>query len=168
MRLVSPSPALAVLLLVLALGSANLCHAASADISYVEPDRFTDAGRGVEAERVRDALTRQFQALAAARLPADQSLRVEVLDIDLAGDPNPWLRPASEIRVLKGRADWPRLHLRYTLARGEQVLSQGDTWLSDMDYLQSLPPLRHQDGLPYEQRMLDRWMRGLQAAGSTR
>ncbi len=163
MRHPLPSSTLTALLLALAAWGSGPAHAASVDIRYVQPERYTDAGRGSDAEQVRDALTRQLQTLAAARLPADQSLRIEVLDIDLAGELNPWIRPASEIRVLKGRADWPRLHLRYTLARGEQVLRQGDTWLSDMNYLHQIGSLRGHDGLRYEQRMLERWMRELQA-----
>lgn len=155
--------ALAACLLALAALGGGPARAASVDIRYVQPERYTDAGRGSDAERVRDALTRQLQALAASRLPADQALHIEVLDIDLAGELNPWLRTAGEIRVMKGRADWPRLHLRYTLARDGQILRQGDTWLSDPNYLHQIGSLHDHDGLRHEQRMLERWMRDLQA-----
>ncbi|MDT7836613.1 DUF3016 domain-containing protein [Aquabacterium sp. OR-4] len=157
--------ALAALLLAMAAAAASgPARAATADVRFVEPERYTDAGRGIDAEQVREALARQLQQLAATRLPADQALHIEVLDIDLAGELNPWLRAASDIRVMKGRADWPRLHLRYTLARGEQVLRQGEARLSDMNYLQQTGLGAGRGSLAYEQRMLERWMRELQAA----
>lgn len=155
MRMPTPQPAAMVAALLLTLAS-GLARAGSVDVSYVEPERYADAGRGIEAERVRDDLTRLFQSLGASLLPADQALHIEVLDIDLAGELRPMYRTMQEVRVLRGRADWPRIQLRWTLSRGEQVLDSGSATVSDLAYLDHGD--RHAEGpLPYETRMLTRW-----------
>ncbi|MBL8360024.1 MAG: DUF3016 domain-containing protein [Rubrivivax sp.] len=142
----------------LALGGPGIAHAATVDISFVEPAKFVDAGRGTfETERTTKALSEIFQTYGK-RLPASQALKIEVTDVDLAGDMH-WSRAAvNEIRVLRGRADWPRMELRYTLTENGRVLKSGEARLSDMTYLQhSLSP-RYREPLGYEQRMIDEWM----------
>lgn len=142
----------------LALGTADAARAATVDVSFVEPAKFADAGRGsFETERTTKALAEIFQTYGK-RLPASQSLKIEVIDVDLAGDLH-WGRAAvNEIRVLRGRADWPRMELRYTLTENGRVLKSGEARLSDMTYLQhSLGP-RYREPLGYEQRMIDEWI----------
>lgn len=162
MRSSTPSPrprqaARAAVLLTLA--AAGLAHAGQVDVSYVEPERYADAGRGIDAERVRDTLTQHLRALGEAWLPADQSLHIEVLDIDLAGELRPWITALPDVRVMTGRADWPRIELRYTLSAGERVITSGSERVSDSAYLEH--PARGHDGvsLPYEAGMLTRWFR---------
>lgn len=157
MRMPNPQPAAVVAALLLTLAT-GLARAGSVDVSYIESERYADAGRGLDGERVRDDLTRLFQSLGASLLPADQALHLEVLDIDLAGELLPMYRSMQEVRVLRGRADWPRIQLRWTLSRGDQVLDSGSATVSDMAYLDHGE--RHADGpLPYETRMLTQWFR---------
>ena len=149
--------------LLLAFGAA--ASAGSAVVRYVEPDRFADAERAgfglVERERTFAALTRHFETLAGRHLPAGETLHVEVLDLDLAGE----LRMSAhagglrETRVLKGRADAPHLHFRYRLQRGDTVLAGGEARLSDLGYLRPAAYHGRDDAepLPYERRMLERW-----------
>lgn len=141
----------------LALGSPGVAHAATVDVTFVEPAKFADAGRGsFETERTTKALAEIFQTYGK-RLPASQALKIEVTDVDLAGEMR-WSRAANEIRVLRGRADWPRMELRYTLTENGRVLKSGEARLSDMTYLQhSLGP-RYREPLGYEQRMIDEWI----------
>lgn len=130
-------------------------RAATVDVTFVEPDKYTDAGRGIETERTTQALAEFFQAYGK-RLPANQALKIEVTDVDLAGELR-WGRAAHDIRVLRGRADWPRMDLRYTLTENGRVLKSGEARLADMGYLQhSLGP-RYRQALGYEQRMIDEW-----------
>ncbi len=130
--------------------------AGQVDVSFKPLDQLSDAGRGSpEGERNLQLLSTHFKALAA-RLPDGQRLEVQVLDLDLAGEPRP-LRRGGELRVMKGGADWPTMHLSWTLSANGRVLRRADEHISDMAYLMS--PLRgSQDGpLGYEQRMLERW-----------
>lgn len=124
-------------------------------VSLKPVEEFSDVGRGLDRERNVQALRRIFQALAP-QLAAGELLTVEVLDAKLAGE----LRlghGGQELRVLTGGADWPRLELKWTLARDGRELAAGHDRLADMNYLGE--PLRvGQDGpLPYEARMIARW-----------
>lgn len=129
--------------------------AGSAQVSYVQPDRFTDVGFGsVERDHTLQSLTQYFDTLGK-RLPDGQTLRVEVLDVDLAGEI--WPRSAHQVRVLRGRADWPHMSLRYTLLQGDRTLKAGEARLADMAYLFNQQRLSRYGDLPFEKRMLDRW-----------
>ena len=131
--------------------------AGSAEVSYVQPDRFTDVGRGsVDREHTLQSLTQFFDTLGK-RLPDGQTLRVEVLDVDLAGEI--WPRSAHEVRVLRGRADWPHMTLRYTLLEGSRTVKAGEARLADMSYLFNQQRLSQYGDLPFEKRMLDRWFK---------
>lgn len=135
-------------------------HAGSAQVKFLEPDRYTDAGHGAELAEVQAVLTRHLQGLAAEQLPANQLLLIEIRDIDLAGDSRPWARlNGQDLRVLRGRADWPRINLHYSLREGDRVLASGDEQLADMAYLMSPPSnaLANREALPYERRMLSAW-----------
>jgi hypothetical protein len=150
--------------LTLLLGAA-LCGAAAlpvqaagkADVSYVKPEEFRDAGRGsVERERTMASLTRFVQQLAR-QLPDGQTLRVEVTDIDLAGEIHPSMR-LNDLRVLRGGADWPRVDLRYTLLDGSRTLKSGEAQLSDPAYMFSSVGKSAMDSeMPHEKRMLRKW-----------
>lgn len=133
-------------------------HAAGkVEVSYVQPDQFRDAGRAViDRERTMGALTQHLQRLAK-RLPDGQTLRLEVTDIDLAGEIQP-SRRLIDLRVLRGGADWPRMSLRYTLLEGSRTLKSGEARLSDPAYLFSIrrAPVIDSD-LVYEKRMLEAW-----------
>ena len=144
-------------LITVALLVAGLAQAGTVEVSFVQPERYTDAGRGPDAEATRKALDQHLQALGQTGLPAQQRLRIEILDIDLAGEIRPMLNLGNELRVLKGRADWPRIHLRYTLSDGAQILSNGDESISDMAYLTGTRTNDRSGSLPYERRLLNDW-----------
>ena len=131
--------------------------AGNAQVSYVQPDRFTDIGFGsIDRERTLQSLTEYFDTLGK-RLPDGQTLRIEVLDVDLAGEI--WPRSAHEVRVLRGRADWPNMTLRYTLLEGSRTVKAGEARLADMAYLFNQQRLSQYGDLAYEKRMLDRWFK---------
>lgn len=124
-------------------------------VSFVQPERYTDAGFGqVERERSTDRLAAIFQELAR-RLPDGQTLDIEVLDVDLAGRVP--IGSVHDTRVLTGGADWPRIKLRYNLDVGGTV-QHGEETVSDMNYLQTrILGSRADEPLAYERRMLERW-----------
>lgn len=135
------------------------CGPALADVTvtYVKPEQFSDVPYGVrEREHVMKELTAHFTDLGK-RLPAGQSLKVEVLDVDLAG----WVYPRrwgpDDIRVLRGGADWPHMHLRFTLEQEGKVLRSGDRELANMMYQDRMNRYPSDDALRYEKQMLDDW-----------
>jgi hypothetical protein len=90
-------------------------------------------------------------------LPAGQVLKVDVLDIDLAGEEFPHVA-VQDVRVLKGQADWPRMHLRYSIEQDGKVVASGDSQLSDPGYLMGSNRYS-QEAYGYEKQMLDEWFR---------
>ncbi|ELX12329.1 DUF3016 domain-containing protein [Janthinobacterium sp. HH01] len=140
---------------------ALLAGAAWADVtvSYVKPDDFADVPRNaVDRERVLKDFSDYF-ATFNKRLPAGQNLKIEVLDIDMAGRLWPRRSGGEDIRVLNGGADWPRMHLRYTLEQDGKVLRSGDEQLSNMNYMQGVSRYSDGDTLRYEKQMLDDWFK---------
>ncbi len=133
--------------------------AGQVDVNYLKADEYTDAGRGSDLERVEAALTEHLRKLGAAMLPAQQSLSIDVLDIDLAGEIRPWRQVWPDVRVMRGNTDWPRISLRYTLRDGDKVLSTAAEPVADMSYLFGGRSwgLHQGEKLFYEKRMLSRW-----------
>lgn len=139
-------------LFALAAGSA----VAGVTVTYTEPDKFSDLPfTSWDREQVLKDLSGHFVKLGKA-LPVGQDLKVEVLDIDLAGREYPGAR-ARDIRILKGGADWPHMHIRYRLEANGQIIDSGEAQLSDMMYMNRLQHYTDSDSLRYEKRMIDEW-----------
>lgn len=140
-------------LALLVLGSGTGAHAAgTVEVRWLQPERFSDIGRNaVDRERALAGLEQILKQLGP-RLPDGQTLVLDVSDVDLAGEIEPGR--LHDIRVLRDRADWPRMSLHYTLRAGPQTLKSGDARLADMGYLHG-PPAG--GGYVFEQRMIDRW-----------
>ncbi len=134
--------------------------AGSVNVAFVDATRYADAGttRWEEAANLK-ALADHLQSLGARFLRDGEVLKVEVLDVDLAGSTRPARRSGTEIRVLKGGADWPRIALRYSLeANGAPVRSAQES-LTDLDYLRSLAGSNRSESLHYEKNMLEKWFK---------
>ena len=138
-------------------GTLSAHAAGQVEVSYIKPDEFRDAGRGsVDRDRTLAALTQYLQRLSR-QLPAGRTLRLEVTDLDLAGEIYPNAR-LNDLRVLRGGADWPHIRMRYTLLEGGRTLKSGEARLSDPGYMFSSRVLAAADSeLAYEKRMLKDW-----------
>jgi len=146
-------------LIVLFLGASASASAGSAKIAFVNPEQFTDIGRYAdprEAAANQSEISRHLEQLAARRLPANQSLEIEVLDVSLAGRLEPWRTRLHDVRVMRA-VTWPSIKLRYRLRQDGQSVASGVETVADMNYLDR--PIRYPDGEPlrYEKRMLDQW-----------
>jgi hypothetical protein len=135
--------------------AASQAFAGEVVVRFIDPDRFTDLGtqRSDEAANMR-ALGAHLQQLGA-RLPAGQVLRVDVLDVDLAG----YVRHGrvGDRRVASGRADAPHFQLRYSLESGGKVVKTGTEQLTDLDYIHGLAGGPAHGPLHYEKRLLTTW-----------
>ncbi len=146
----------AICMSLLAAATGAALAAGQVEVTFKPLDELSDAGRGsFDGERNLQALAAHFKALAP-RLPDGQLLKVEVLDLNLAGEMKP-LRRGAEVRVLKGSVDWPSMSLRWSLNADGRPIKSADERVSDMAYL--MHPIRGgNDGpLTYEGRMIDRW-----------
>lgn len=137
----------------LASGSAS----AAVTVTYANQDKMTDVPRNQDDREAMEAqLLEHFDTLSA-RLPAGQTMKVEILDIDLAGEVFPRVA-IQHARVFQGRADWPHIHLRYSIEQDGKVLRSGERRLTDMSYLMGFS--RYQGDLyAHEKHLLDDWFR---------
>lgn len=139
--------------------SAGAVQAGTVDVVFVEPQTYTDVyDSHHEAAENLQTLADYLQQLGHTYLPANQSLHVDVLDVDLAGRLQTTWR-WGVVRVIGGRLDWPRMVLRYRLEEQGRVLSSEETTLADMAYSQRLDSLMGRDALESEKRMLRDWFR---------
>jgi hypothetical protein len=140
-------------LFVLSAGSAR----AAVTVSYNHPENFSDLPfASWDRTEALDELTRHFNKLGTM-LPPGQELKIDVLDVDLAGREYPGRRSGRDIRILRGEADWPRILLHYSLEENGNVIKGGDAQLSDMMYMTRIN--RYADGgqLRYEKQMINDW-----------
>jgi hypothetical protein len=146
---------LALAALVLAAGAAHA--AGTVQVAFIQPERFADVrDRAYTSKEHLATLERVLVETAAPHVPDGRTLKIEVLDVDLAGEVRPGVR-AWDVRVLTGRADWPRITLRWTL--DGPAPKSGEAVVQDMAYLQRIAPPLADSGLVYERRMLDEWFR---------
>src|SRR5690348_11241582 len=86
---------------------AALGFAASAgtvEVTFVNPENFIDAGNAAWDERANlDALGAHIAGLGRL-IPGDQNVKIEVLDVDLAGQVR--ARGAGGVRTVNGRGDF--------------------------------------------------------------
>jgi hypothetical protein len=133
------------------------------DVQFVEPQRFTDiyptSRRGTDSELngALDNLRKIFVETAGKSLKTGHELKIDVLDVNLAGDFPPSQSLSNEVRIMRN-IDWPSIKLRYTLKRDGKE-SQGEAVISDMSYLMSGSTCTGGGALCYERRMVERWFR---------
>jgi hypothetical protein len=146
-----------------ALVVAGLCasvHAGEVKVSFARQSGYTDAGQSPWDEQATiEALAKHLRTLGQRLLPADQVLKIEVLDVDLAGAVRPSRRAGQPLRIVNGGADGPRIKLRYALETPGQALLSGEESVTDMDYAHGLGASRASEPLRYEKHMLDTWFK---------
>lgn len=150
-------PALLRLAALAALLASNTAALAATTVTYAPADQMTDVPRWATDRESMETSFREHLEKLAAKLPAGQDLKVAFLDIDLAGDEFPRV-PVRDIRVMKGRADWPRLHVRYSIEQDGQVLRSGEDKLADPNYLMGSNWYDH-ELYGHEKQMLDEWFK---------
>ena len=145
-----------------ALAGMVLCAGTAADaaavkVSFIASEHYADAGNSsADREAKLAALGAHLAALGQRLLPADMTLEVEILDVDLAGALRATRR--GDRRIVRGGADWPRMTLRYKLAEGGAIQETGSEEVGDLTYTTHGLSLST-DPLRYEKRMLDDWFR---------
>lgn len=139
-----------------------LSHAATLQLSWGDPAKFRDVRAGDDnqtryQERVMKDLEEAFKA-EATKLPADQTLKIEIKDLDLAGE----LEYFHEgfpfgIRVVRN-IDFPRMELSFELRDAKnQVLKSGEPVVSDMGFRDGIPLPNNSELLQYEKKMIRKW-----------
>lgn len=134
--------------------------AAYVTVTYIAPERFRD--REFRQERPRASalaeFDKEFAKLAARYLPAGQGLAIEVLDIDLAGEFEPWNFDYRDVRIMRDTTP-PRICFRYTLTEAGKVLKQDEVRLSDMNYLSRPGAANDTERFAYDKQLIEDWFR---------
>jgi hypothetical protein len=168
-------PAIAFLLLSGCAASAPHDEAVSrVSVSFVEPEKFTDARRAELAPTSAGVLREleKFLIETGGRyLPATTKLSIRVTDIDLAGDFELFRGPqADQVRITKGLYP-PHIVLEFELRdSGAKVIKMGKRNLTDIDY-QSRSVYQRENYLRYEKDILRDWLRaelGVLNAGNSK
>lgn len=128
-------------------------------VNFVKPENYADMPFSPQArEQVLKDLQAHFTKLGSQLAP-EQDLKIDILDLDLAGRTAFSQRGPEDYRVLRGGADWPSMRLRYTLESKGAVLQSGEERLADMDYLHHGNSYTSNTPLRYEKRMIDDWFK---------
>lgn len=155
-----PSTALRIALAA-ALCAASGAYAATVEVQFVHPEKFTDAGgtrQWVDSDTTLGGLNEHLVRQAAARLPADQKLYVDITDVNLAGWYDRRQTFAHEVRIVKPDHP-PRINLAFRLVGADgAVIKQGERNLRDPDFLNGGSLGYENDSLRFEKAMLDRWL----------
>ncbi|MBI5275420.1 MAG: DUF3016 domain-containing protein [Burkholderiales bacterium] len=143
------------LLLATLLAASGTAWAGTVEVRY-KADGYTDAGDSAwDIKYNLSVLGLHIEKLAGRMLPADHALTVEVLDLDIAGTVR--MFHGKEVRMVRGGADFPRLHLRYTLRVPGQPVRTGEDHVSDMNYTSGVGRFRADTPLWYEKLLLEKW-----------
>jgi hypothetical protein len=137
---------------------------ARAEVRFVEPEKFSDVrADAIGSERDRtvylDMLREHLEKRVAEWLPAGHKLTIAVLDVDMAGEFEPWRGPRfQDIRIVKDIYP-PRINLEFRLenARGELV-REGSRQLRDLTFMMNLS-INRNDSLRHEKELIDAWLK---------
>lgn len=93
-------------------------------------------------------------------LPDGHTLQLTIVDIQRAGQYEPWLRPEMQDARIIRNVYPPRMTVSFReLDAAGNVVNQGERKLTDLAFLMNSPPINNTDPLRYEKRMLDTWLR---------
>jgi len=134
------------------------------EVVFVEPGKFTDIREDLysssePSERMLQELREHLEHLGQSYLKPGQSLLVRIMDIDLAGEFEPWRGPDFDhIRILKDIYS-PAITLEFRLTGADgKVLSEGKRELRELGYFMGMV-LPTWDRLRFEKEMLRTWLR---------
>lgn len=111
------------------------------------------------SEPVLQEVKKYLESLGERYLKPNQSLKIEILDVDLAGRYEP-VRPggAWDVRILSD-VTWPQIKFHYILEENGEVKIEEKESIRDMEYLRRPDPNFSNDSLRHENAMLDNWFR---------
>jgi hypothetical protein len=129
-------------------------------VEFVHPEKFIDAGNrwsGVNdtedfLKDLRHALVQRGEAVLAE----GQDMKIQVTNVDRAGDVHPVGRDMNMIRVIKPLYR-PSIELSYVVEEGGKTVREGKADISDMNFMDRFNRYFRGDMLYYEKPMLDAW-----------
>jgi len=107
-----------------------------------------------------DALARYLRTRAETRLAPGERLDLTIVDIDRAGEYEPWHGiELHDTRIVRDIYP-PRMTVQFRHVGADgRVLAEGERKLSDPGFLTGAMPIDGNDPLRFEKRMIDSWLR---------
>lgn len=146
--------------LLLLLGAFNFnAHSASVEIKFTDPDKYVDIRSGEKndssfRENVFYNIEKQLKKLAK-NLPEDQLLKLEVTDIDLAGDT--LIGGINRIRIVKQMYP-PRIKFNYQLVeKDKSIIAQGEENIRNTSFMTNQGLRYKSDAFGFEKQLLENW-----------
>jgi len=147
----------------------GLVASAEMRFEFADVNDFTDFSlSGMSESKTRAVFEGELKRFAKDKndkyLAEGEVLTVRFLDIDMAGDIQPWRNPmAQDIRYVES-IYIPRIHLSYVLtdAEGNEV-AKGEEKLTDLAFMNDLRlrVMQTTYSFPYELNLLEDWLRKL-------
>ena len=142
-----------------------LPDAGPVSVAWADPASFTElrpsrdryeSGRG----RWLTDLAQYMRKRAEAQLPAGERLQLTIVDVDRAGDFEPWRSlNQQDVRIIRDIYP-PRMTVQYKrFDASGAVVAEGERKITDQAFLINATPLNDTDPLRYEKRMIDGWLR---------
>jgi hypothetical protein len=150
-----------IVLFVTGLLNSNNAFAGMSEVTWKDSDKYTDLRPGNEhrqhfKNRIFGAFEKHFLKLSE-QLPEGQLLKIEVTNVDLAGDVR--FDTMVRIRVIKDLYI-PRMKFTYKVINADKSVAQeGDVDLKDMGFMSGSSLRYKHKPIPYEKRMLDKWFK---------
>jgi hypothetical protein len=135
--------------------------AGQSEITWTEPEKYTDIRPGSESKkRFRNRIFKNFEKhfiKLSEQLPEGQILKLNVTNVDLAGDVR--FSPMQEFRIIKD-IYIPRFKFTYELLNADKtIVDSGKVDLKDMSFMNSPSLHSKNDTLKYEKSMIDKWFK---------
>lgn len=137
----------------------NVVYAATSEVTWTDYENYRDIHSGSEGrkhfrERTFKSFDKHFAKLAE-NLPKGQVLKINVTDVDLAGDTHSG--GINQLRVIKD-IYFPRINFSYELINTDgSIIASGEIVLKDMNFMMGSNSKYRNKSLSYEKVMLDDW-----------
>ncbi|MFT3897763.1 MAG: DUF3016 domain-containing protein [Thermomonas sp.] len=133
-------------------------------VSWADPSTFSEARISASHQLLRQGdwlqdLAQYMRGQAERRLPPGDTLQLTILDVQRAGQYEPWRGPnMQDTRIIRDIYP-PRMTLRFRqLDANGQVVAEGERRLIDPAFMQGTYP-GDSDPLRYEKGLVDSWLR---------
>ncbi len=134
-------------------------------VAWSDPAKFTELrhsrnfyedARGDWLPELAEYLRKRAEPL----LGSGERLELTIVDVDRAGDYEPWLGlNHNDTRIVRDIYP-PRMTVQFRhFDAGGTVVAEGERKLTDPAFLTNASPINSNDSLRFEKRMIDAWLR---------
>ena len=141
--------------------SATPVLAGSVNVEWHEPEKYTDVraatgSREAFRQRVFKQLDKHFEKMANEVLPQELSLKIKVINLNLAGDVRYNYSAHRDIRLVK-RIYWPSIEFEYQLLDNNNVIKSEVIKLKDLSFMDRTSKVRSRSSYHYEEQIITDW-----------